>query len=154
VDQKKELTMPDNNNIVHCLLNDIWSKGDLALLESTMDDEFIGHTSPHDTTIPNVEAYGQRIALFKSIFPEITFTVDDVISADNKIAVRWTADVKDDHHITPTDQSTGEPISIGGMTMIRLKNDKIIEIWENWDALSMLESTSSTDVIKGLSLSI
>src|SRR5690349_11583373 len=73
---------------------------------------------------------------FTDAFPDVQVTVDDVIAEDDKVAIRW--------HATGTLQgnglgvtATGRSMTITGMSIVRVKNGKIAEGWNNFDVLGM-----------------
>jgi steroid delta-isomerase-like uncharacterized protein len=80
-------------------------------------------------------AFAQRI---REAFPDTEVAVEDVFCVGDKVAVRWVATG------THTGSGMGVPpsgkrISISGMTIARILEGKIVEGWDSWDRLGMLE---------------
>ena len=74
----------------------------------------------------------------RDAFPDTKLNVEDCFAAEDKVAVRWTAigtHIGDGLGIAPT----GKTVQITGMTIARFENGKIVEGWDNWDRLGMLE---------------
>ena len=73
-------------------------------------------------------------------FPDLHFTVEDMIAEDDKVVTRMM--------LTGTHQgefmgvaATGQPIKVTGIRIHRLEENRIVEgkDWGEWDALGMLK---------------
>lgn len=74
----------------------------------------------------------------RSAFPDTNLVVEDAFGVGDKVAARWTATMThtgEGMGMAPTNKS----VTITGMTIARFENGKIIEGWDNWDQLAMLE---------------
>lgn len=80
------------------------------------------------------QAFAERI---RKAFLETEVTIEDIFAADDKVAIRWvaTGTHKGDGFGAPS----GNHILVSGMTIARIANGKIVEGWDNWDRLGMLE---------------
>ena len=74
----------------------------------------------------------------RGAFPDIKVVVEDVFGADDKVVLRWSATMthRGDHLGI---EATGKPVRITGISIARIKDNKIIEGWDNWDQLGMLK---------------
>jgi steroid delta-isomerase-like uncharacterized protein len=75
-------------------------------------------------------------AQLRGAFPDIRFTIDDVVSERNMVAARWTARMthQGEHLGVPATQKS---LTITGMIFLRVEGGKIHEGWNNWDQLAM-----------------
>jgi steroid delta-isomerase-like uncharacterized protein len=85
-----------------------------------------------------IEGQQQRSAALLGAFPDTQFTVEDMIAEDDRIAVRWT------FHATHTGNfrgipPTGKSVTMTGITIYRLANEKIKEARSNLDMLGLLQ---------------
>ncbi len=107
----------------------------------------------HELLSPNAVARGQRgadkeihgpdefakfVGEIRGAFPDIKVNVEDVFGAGDKVVLRWSA------VMTHTGDSLGLPASgrtvrSQGITIARIADGKIVEGWDNWDQLGMLE---------------
>ncbi len=74
----------------------------------------------------------------RAAFPDLHQTIEEQISEGDKVAYRWTA--RGTHQgglmgIAPT----GNRVTFTGISIARLVDGKIEEIWENHDALGMMQ---------------
>jgi steroid delta-isomerase-like uncharacterized protein len=111
--------------------------------DETIFELLASDASLHGQTGPEAEIKGPEgfVAFAKQIraaFPDTEVVVQDVFAVDDKVAVRWVATG------THSGDGLGVPpsskrIRITGMTIARILNGKIVEGWDNWDRLGMLE---------------
>jgi len=83
------------------------------------------------------KGYLMIIAMMRSGFPDIQWTVEDMISENNKVAVRFI--MRGTHQgeffgVPPT----GKPIAVQAMNFYRLADDQIIEEFGQPDMLGLL----------------
>ncbi len=71
-------------------------------------------------------------------FPDAVWSIEDLIAADDKVIVRFV--LRGTHEgefmgIPPT----GNKVEVGGINIMRIENGKIVEDWEDFDALGWLQ---------------
>jgi steroid delta-isomerase-like uncharacterized protein len=76
--------------------------------------------------------------MYFAAFPDINVTVEDVIAEGDKAVTRWT--IRGTHRgelmgIAPTDKH----IELKGITIHRIEGGKIVEEWERYDNLGMMQ---------------
>ncbi len=76
--------------------------------------------------------------LFLAAFPDLTSTVDEVISEGNRVALRWT--IRGTH----TGELFGIPASNKSITLpitevFRVENGQLAEAWDRYDRLHLME---------------
>ncbi|MEK6756482.1 MAG: ester cyclase [Bacteroidota bacterium] len=71
--------------------------------------------------------YTQSKILPRTAYPDFTITLDEVIYAKDKVAVRWTI------HATNTGPGshppTGKAVSVPGMSILHVASGKIVDEW-------------------------
>jgi steroid delta-isomerase-like uncharacterized protein len=128
----------DPKPVARRFFEDAWNSRDLTLI-----DELIAPTyTAHDPSAPDFgrgpERIKKMISLFRTAFPDLHVTVEDVVVQGDKEVVRWIG--RGTHKgelmgIAPT----GKPVTITGIDIARIAGGKIEEIWNNWDALGLLQ---------------
>lgn len=71
-------------------------------------------------------------------FSDMKFTIDDTLDADDKVVLRWSATMRHTGDKLGF-RASGRPIRITGVTIARIANGQIVEGWDNWDKLGMLQ---------------
>ena len=116
-----------NKAIVRRLFEEVWNNNNLDLADELLVSEYEDHNAPPGST-GGIEGYKQSVTMFRSAFPDLHYTLDDVRSEGDLVAIRLTA--RGTHKgmfmgISPTDKE----VAFGGMTFMRLRDGKILERW-------------------------
>ena len=127
-----------NKAIVRRLFEELWNKGNLSLA----DELFTPNYEHHDASSPDFgrgpESEKKRAALYRTAFPDLQLTIEDIIAEDETVMARWSCrgtHKGDLSGIAPT----GKQFNISGVTIARLANGKMAEGWVNWDAQGLMQ---------------
>jgi steroid delta-isomerase-like uncharacterized protein len=127
-----------NKNVVRRLFEEVWNKGNLQVT----DELFTPNYHHHDASTPDVgrgpESEKKRATLYRTAFPDLRLTIEDLIADGETVMVRWSCrgtHKGDLSGIAPT----GKQINISGISVARFANGKMAEGWVNWDALSLMQ---------------
>lgn len=125
-----------NKQIARQVFEEIQSKGNTALVDQIVAQDYVGHTPPNDIHGP--EGAKQFDAMLRTAFPDIQVTVEDQIAEGDEVTTRWTC--RGTHrgpflNVPPT----GKHVEIAGLTVFRLANGKLVEGWNHPDLLSLLQ---------------
>jgi steroid delta-isomerase-like uncharacterized protein len=127
-----------NKAIVRRLFEELWNKGNLSLA----DELFAPNYEHHDASTLDFgrgpESEKKRATLYRTAFPDIQLTMEEVIAEGEIVMTRWSCrgtHKGDLSGIAPT----GKRINISGVTIARLANGKMAESWVNWDALGLMQ---------------
>jgi steroid delta-isomerase-like uncharacterized protein len=106
-------------------------------------DEIIAQNhAHHDPALPDVpsgpEGQKQIVDLYRSAFPDAHITIEDQMAEGDRVVTRWTG--RGTHQgelmgIAPT----GNRVTVTGITIDRISGGKIVETWDNYDALGMMQ---------------
>jgi steroid delta-isomerase-like uncharacterized protein len=127
-----------NKAIVRRLFTELWNNGNL----SVADEVFAPNYAHYDPSTPDFgrgpDSEKKRAALYRTAFPDLHLTIEDVIAEGETVMTRWSC--RGTHNgdlngIAPT----GKHITITGLTVARVSNGKIVEGYVNWDALGLMQ---------------
>ena len=84
------------------------------------------------------EEFVPFVKQIRGAFPDIKVKIEDVFGAEDKVALRWSASMTHagDSLGVP---ATGKTVRLTGITIARFDKGKVVEGWDNWDQLGMLE---------------
>jgi predicted ester cyclase len=122
-----------NKDLVRRYLGDILSAGRLDLLDQLLSPDFVDSTpgAPKDVRGPDLVRSAQQRA--REIFPEVEYKVDDLIAEGDKVVARYTVRATS----RATGSSPGRPIEVTGVTIFRISEGRIREIWVVNDQIEM-----------------
>ncbi len=92
-----------------------------------------------DQDLRSLEELKQFYSMYLSAFPDQYATVEDVIAEGDKVVTRWTLRGTHRGEMEELGPPTGRQIEIEGLTMHRIEGGKIVEEWERYDNLSVLQ---------------
>lgn len=133
----------DNKSIVWRLYEEVWNKRRLQVAEELIAPSHA--VQLYDAPDPGVgpEAYVRNVTEFVTAFPDLKFTVMDMIAEKDKVVALW--NISGTHKgefrgIAPT----GKRVSIDGITINHLANGKIMDSYVSLDMWGMMQQLGAT----------
>jgi steroid delta-isomerase-like uncharacterized protein len=130
------MSTEQNKAITRRLFEEILNKGNLALVDELFSSNYVLQTPTGP--VHGVEGYKQFVNMYLSAFPDLQFTIEDLIADQDQAVARWTG--------TGTHQGslmgippTGKRATVTGISINRFENGKFVEGWLDFDALGMLQ---------------
>ncbi len=107
------------------------------ILEEAYAADLVWHEPDQD--VRGLEEAKQFVGMYKTAFPDLHATVEDVIAEGDKVVTRWTVRGTHQGEIEEFGPPTGRQIEIEGITIHRIEGGKIVEEWERYDILSIMQ---------------
>jgi len=127
-----------NKTNVRRLFEEVWNKGQMPVADELLAPSY----THHDSSTPDVgrgpESEKKRVTLYRNAFPDIRFTIEDMLAEGETVVARWSC--RGTHKgqlngIAPT----GKQFNITGVSIARFTNGKMFEGYVNWDALGLMQ---------------
>ena len=123
-----------NIEVIHVVHSEIWSKGNIELIDDVFADNFVGHFPAG--TVHGREGVLDRVTAHRTAFPDWTEEIDDTIADGDRVVVRFTS------RGTNLGEFLGNPptrnrVEISEVSIFKLSDGKIVEQWVFPDMLSM-----------------
>jgi steroid delta-isomerase-like uncharacterized protein len=126
--------------LAHRWFEEVWNQGRESAIDELMAEDSIVHglVDRSEGEIRGPAAFKPFVRKFRTGFPDIRINVEDVVVEGDKIAARC---VVTGTHTGPGIMSapTGRPTEITGMCIVRVKDGKIAEGWNNFDFLTLYQ---------------
>ncbi|MCM3900609.1 MAG: ester cyclase [Pyrinomonadaceae bacterium] len=128
----------ENNALIRRWFEEVWNKGREEVIDELFAEDGIAHgladESGEDMRGPS--DYKPFFRKFRTAFPDIEVVVEDTVTEGDKVAARCT--VRGKHQSDSLGiAATQKPIEITGITIVRIRDGKIVEAWNNFDFMSM-----------------
>jgi steroid delta-isomerase-like uncharacterized protein len=120
-----------NKALVHEFFEEAWVKGHVAAVDEFMAADYVEHPRP-STLPPGTEGLKQLIAAYRTAFPDLKMSLDDIFGEGEMVAFRWSVSgthLGDWLGIPPT----GNHITATGITIFRIAGGKVVESWTSID---------------------
>ncbi len=111
--------------------------GNLDILDEVYATDLVWHEPDQD--IQGLEEARQFVKMYKTAFPDLNATVEDVIAEGDRVVTRYTVRGTHQGGIEEFGPPTGKQVEIKGITIHRIADGKIVEEWERYDNLSVLQ---------------
>lgn len=141
--KKKECDMSNDRNkqIIRHFYTEAFEKGNLDVLDELLTDDFVAHAPAepgHDAETQDASRLKEEIARNRAAFPDLSFTIQEMIAEGDKVAIRWTAEGTHKGKLMDM-PPTGKEITLNGMNFLHLRDGKIAEDWVIWDSMGMMQ---------------
>lgn len=116
-----------------------FNEGKLELADQLISPQAINHDPAEPVRMRGLrgpEVFKQTVRTYRSAFPDVRITVDDVIAADDRVVLRWHSEGTHRGKLEGL-APTGAHGSVTGISIDRWENGKIAEMWSEWDNLGL-----------------
>jgi steroid delta-isomerase-like uncharacterized protein len=123
--------MSDDNRAIMQAYYEAWNRDDASELDPFLAEDFVAH----DPALgPDFDREGliQRVDMLRGMFQDLRTTPELSLAQDDLVAYRWRADGTFVGGSSSGD-SGGRPVSFTGNTIYRLRDGRIVELWNEWD---------------------
>jgi steroid delta-isomerase-like uncharacterized protein len=125
------------NKEVSRQFTELFSSGDERLADSVLTPDVVFHGTAGDGELHGVDAVKRFLAGYRRAFPDSRSTVEDQVAEGDKVVTRWCARGTHRRQLGPI-ASTGREFVMHGITIERIANDRIAEVWVARDELGLL----------------
>ncbi len=132
------MSAEENKAISRRADEELFNRGNLDVADELFAPTFVYHDPVSHEEWRGPESVKRYATMLRAAFPDLHQTIEEQIAEGDKVAYRWTA--RGTHQgelmgIAPT----GRRMTLTGIAIARLVDGKIEEIWENYDALGMMQ---------------
>lgn len=118
------------------VFDEVWNQGKIEVIDEIVGDGYVIHDPSGDFV--GSEGYKQFHAMFNSAFSDIHFTVEDQVAEGDWVATRWTSTSNHTGELMGI-PATGNSILVTGITASHIVDGKVMEEWNEWHMLGLLE---------------
>jgi predicted ester cyclase len=126
-----------NKTSVRRFYDEVFNKKNRAAIDEFIDPNQVDHAAPPGTP-GGLAGAKQTIGMYLTAFPDLHFTVEDMIAEGDKLVARLT--VRGTQHgafmgIPPT----GKHVTVTAIDISRMAGGKSVEHWIEMDTLGMMQ---------------
>ena len=127
----------DNKSLVRRLYEEVWNMRNLEVARELISPSHGVQVMDAADSGIGPEAYARIVTEFVRGFPDLKFTVLDIIAENDKVVALW--------NISGTHQgefrgiaATGKKMSVDGITINQLADGKIMDSYVSWDMWGLI----------------
>jgi steroid delta-isomerase-like uncharacterized protein len=128
------------DTFAHRWFEEVWNQGSAAAIDELTHPDLIAHglTDAAGNEITGVPAFKTFHDNLRSAFPDLDVTVEDTVMEDDMLVARCR--VRATHSGNGLGiEATGNPVDFTGMSMMRIVDGRIVENWDSYDFLTMMQ---------------
>ena len=126
----------ENKTLVQRWFSEVWNEGRADAIDEMLADDAVVHGLGAD--LHGSAEFKHFHSAYRNAYPDVTIDVDDLVAEGDMVAVRWSAigTHRGDGLGFP---ATGRRAQFTGMVFVRIKDGRLVEGWNNFDQLGMLQ---------------
>ncbi len=128
----------DNKAIARYLTEEVFNKGNLQAVDEIISAAFTHHDPNTREFSSGPAGYKKFVAGYKKAFPDLQISIQQQIAEADLVVDRWIGQGTHQGELMGI-APTGKQVRITGMTIHRFAEGKIVETWNNFDSLSMVQ---------------
>jgi steroid delta-isomerase-like uncharacterized protein len=130
------VSFDQNKLLVQRYVEQVVNEQNLAALDELLAADYTCHMSGS----PTMDRNGIRgfFSMLHAAFPDQVETIDDLVAEGDKVAVRWSARMTHQGEFMGI-AATGKPVTASGQGFVRVRDGKIVEEHEVFDALGLMQ---------------
>ena len=130
------MSTEDNKAIVRRFYEEVVNQKKRAALDEVFDPNLVDHFAPPGKP-GGLEGAKQTLGMFLTAFPDLHFTVEDLIAEGDEVVARVTMSGTQ-HGAFMGIPPTGKHVTLSGTEIFRIADGRIVEQWAQFDVISAL----------------
>ena len=131
------MSTEDNKAVVRRFYEEVMNQKKRAVLDEVFDLNVVDHFAPPGTP-GGLEGARQTLGMFLTAFPDLHFTVEDLIAEGDKVVARATLSGTQ-HGAFMGIPPTGKHVTMTGIDINRFAGGKSVEHWVEMDTLGLMQ---------------
>jgi steroid delta-isomerase-like uncharacterized protein len=131
------MSVEENRALIQRFVEEAFNRGNLDVVDEIYAPVYVGHTAGLSEQTSGPEGVKGFVELYRSAFPDLHTTIEDIVTEGDKVAYRWTAVGTHRGGLLGVPPSNNR-VELKGITIERIEDGKIVETYNNFDQLGML----------------
>jgi steroid delta-isomerase-like uncharacterized protein len=116
----------------------VMNQRNLDAVDEIYASNFVGHDPAMPEDMRGVGGAREFYSMYQSAFPDAEITIEDQVAEGDKVVTRWTGRGTHQGELLGVPPS-GNRVEVSGVTISRIEGGKVVEEWDNYDALGMMQ---------------
>ncbi len=139
------MSTEENRAAARRFYEEIINEGNIDLIEELFASEHVLHDPAMPEEVRGLEGMKQYASMYLSTYPDLNVVIEDQIAEGDKVVTRYTARGTHQGEIMGI-EPTGRRVEVAGIQIQRFdEGGKIVEDWNYYDALGMLQQLGAME---------
>jgi steroid delta-isomerase-like uncharacterized protein len=116
-----------------------FQSGDVDALDDIVAENAVDHDPYNPHANEGLEGAKKTVQMYRTAFPDLEFSIEFQLAEGDMVATRWIGTGTHEGELMGM-QPTGKKSSVTGIAIDRIQDGKIVESWNNWDTLGMMQN--------------
>jgi steroid delta-isomerase-like uncharacterized protein len=139
------MSTEENKTIVRRVNDEVWSKGQLDVIDELIADDFVATVVGAPEQIRGPQGFREFVVMYRTAFPDLRITVDEQFAEGETVVTRWTATGTNEGELMGM-PATGKQATTAGININRVSGGKLVEGWGLFDQLGLLQQIGAVPV--------
>ena len=131
------MAVAENKARASRIWDEIWNLGALDVVDEVIAEDYVGYIPAMPDAVRGTDGFKQLIVAYRSAYPDLHVSVEDVIGEGDRVVVRWTSRGTNTGSLMGM-PATGRRVEVLGISIFRFEGGKVAEEWEGFDTLGMM----------------
>lgn len=133
------MPVEENMHLMRRWFQEVWNDGRIQTVYDLLASDAVARGQRNaETEIRGPKQFAQFVSDIRGAFPDIKLQIEDILGVEDKVVVRWSATMTHSRDALGI-PATGKIVRSRGISIATIDKGKIIEGWDSWDQLGMLE---------------
>ena len=132
------MSTEENKALARRFAEDIINRGNVDMVDEIYAPEYVDHDPNMPEDVHGLEGVKETYNMILGAFPDSEVTIEDQVAEGDKVVTRWTVRATHQGELMDIPPS-GNRVEFMGVTISRIEGNKIVEDWDIYDALGMMQ---------------
>lgn len=132
------MSIEDNKRLVERFYSEVWDRGNVDVAFDVFAEDYVRPDLRPTAATSGPEGQAKIAADFRRAFPDLRSRLDLILAEGDLVAARWTTTGTHTGAWAGV-EPTGKAVEFAGVNIFRIRDGKIVEIWNHRDDLGLMQ---------------
>ncbi|WP_306058311.1 ester cyclase [Natronococcus wangiae] len=133
-----------NEELARRDIEEVWNEGNYDLIDDLYAEDFVHHDPAYPGEIRGPDGQKEYVRMYRTTLGGPNVTIDELISDGDIVSLRWSGHGRHEKELMGV-EPTHEELELAGMTMARIEDGNVAEMWSHYDALGLLRQIGAVE---------